>query len=210
MVLAIVFELLGTNCAKLSAGLKMVRPTLLMYITYGISVSFLAAALNNGGGGGNTTLSSSSSSSSAMDAVAAAWTDSGNDGMDAIKIDPTTTTTTSIVPNINHGLDLGVAYAAWSGIGTIVAALLGVFLYGETLVATQIIGIVLTIVGVTMVNLVPSTGGGGGCGEAGVGAESTVDTTDGGATTISSAMYVGTGPTNTYGSFDSTHNNTNI
>lgn len=100
----------------------MLRPTILMYVTYGISVSCLSAALNNGN---NTPVEGGG-----------AKDDSG--------------------PS-QGGLDLGAAYAAWSGIGTIVAALLGVFLYGETLVVTQVVGIVLTIVGVTMVNLVPSS-----------------------------------------------------
>jgi multidrug transporter EmrE-like cation transporter len=167
-MLAIAFELLGTNCAKLSAGLRVLRPTLLMYVTYGISVSCLAAALNNGG------------------ATSSAEGGDGSDGRGG-KAGPT--------PR-SYGLDLGAAYAAWSGIGTIVAALLGVFLYGETLVPTQVAGILLTIVGVAMVNLVPSSPGAGG------GAETSG--ADGSMTdfTVSTAINVGIGTSNTYGSLD--------
>ena len=59
----------------------------------------------------------------------------------------------------NHGyegLDLGVVYATWSGIGTIVAALAGVYMYGENLIAVQWFGIALTIVGVALINIGPS------------------------------------------------------
>jgi multidrug transporter EmrE-like cation transporter len=159
MMLAIAFELVGTNCAKLSTGLRMLKPTFLMYVTYGISVSCLAVALNNnninnnGNGGGAEVGSGLNGDDNKDDDVAVVVVATG--GAEAVA--------PVVAP---YGLDLGAAYAAWSGIGTIVAALLGVFLYGETLVVTQVIGIVLTIVGVTMVNLVPPpcrlgmTGGG--------------------------------------------------
>ena len=52
-------------------------------------------------------------------------------------------------------LDLGVAYATWSGIGTIAAALAGIYLYGEALSMIQWLGIVLTLVGVTLINVAP-------------------------------------------------------
>ena len=52
----------------------------------------------------------------------------------------------------HRGLDLGVAYATWSGSGTIAAALAGIYLFGERLSIVQWVGIVLTIVGVTLVN----------------------------------------------------------
>lgn len=185
MGLAIAFELLGTNCAKLSAGLRLVRPTVFMYITYGISVSFLAAALNNGGINNNSL-------------SAAAAVEGGNGGDGATKFDPAPIAST-------NGLDLGAAYAAWSGIGTIVAALLGVFLYGETLVPTQVIGIVLTIVGVSMVNLVPSTAGTlAGVPDSATGTDGVTD-----FITVSTAMNIAAGSSNTYGSFDTT-NSTNI
>ena len=54
------------------------------------------------------------------------------------------------------GIDLGVAYATWSGLGTIVAAVAGVFLYGETLIGIQVFGIILTIIGLVIINVAPS------------------------------------------------------
>lgn len=53
------------------------------------------------------------------------------------------------------GLDLGVAYATWSGLGTIVAALYGVLQAGETLNTAQWAGLVLTSIGITLVNVAP-------------------------------------------------------
>ena len=54
-----------------------------------------------------------------------------------------------------ESLDLGVVYATWSDVGTIAAALAGIFLYGERVSAVQWVGIVLTLVGVTLVNVSP-------------------------------------------------------
>lgn len=53
------------------------------------------------------------------------------------------------------GIDLGVAYATWSGLGTVVAAVVGVCLYGETLIGMQYFGILLTIVGLIIINVSP-------------------------------------------------------
>ena len=54
------------------------------------------------------------------------------------------------------GIDLGVAYATWSGLGTVVAAVVGVCLYGETLITAQYFGIVMTIAGLLIINLSPN------------------------------------------------------
>ena len=54
------------------------------------------------------------------------------------------------------GIDLGVAYATWSGLGTIVAALAGVCFYGETLIGVRYFGMFLTIVGLIIINIAPS------------------------------------------------------
>ena len=53
------------------------------------------------------------------------------------------------------GLNLGVAYATWSGLGTIVAALYGVMQAGEALNKAQWTGLVLTSIGITLVNVAP-------------------------------------------------------
>ncbi len=58
---------------------------------------------------------------------------------------------------IEHGgIDLGIAYATWSGLGTIIAALAGVYLFGETLYHAQCFGILLTITGLIIINAAPS------------------------------------------------------
>ena len=54
------------------------------------------------------------------------------------------------------GIDLGIAYATWSGLGTIVAAMAGVYLYGETLITAQWFGILLTMAGLVIINAAPS------------------------------------------------------
>lgn len=66
-----------------------------------------------------------------------------------------TATEPSVVYDVGYqkGLDLGVAYATWSGTGCIVTALAGVYLYGETLIAMQWLGIVVTIIGIGLINV---------------------------------------------------------
>ena len=54
------------------------------------------------------------------------------------------------------GIDLGIAYATWSGLGTMVAAMAGVYLYGETLITAQWFGILLTMAGLIIINAAPS------------------------------------------------------
>jgi small multidrug resistance pump len=50
-------------------------------------------------------------------------------------------------------LPLGMAYAIWSGVGTVGAALLGVVLWHESLSAPRLLGIGLIVVGVVLLNL---------------------------------------------------------
>lgn len=59
----------------------------------------------------------------------------------------------------HRGIDLGIAYATWSGLGTIVAAVAGVYLYGETLINAQYFGIFLTILGLIIINVAPRCAG---------------------------------------------------
>jgi small multidrug resistance pump len=114
MILAIIFELVGTINAKASEGLSVVWPTWTMFTSYIISVTFLSFAL---------------------DKTAA----------------------------VEHGgIDLGIAYATWSGLGTIAAAVAGVYMYGETLIPAQLFGIFITIVGLIIINVAPSYAGVGG------------------------------------------------
>jgi multidrug transporter EmrE-like cation transporter len=115
MIIAIGFELLGTNCAKLSSGLTEVAPTILMYVTYGCCVSALAIALDTAG----VTTATEERTSKII----------GTGEQHSSSIIYTSVVSSSTT--VGNGLDLGGAYAAWSGIGTVVATLLGVFAYGE-------------------------------------------------------------------------------
>lgn len=50
-------------------------------------------------------------------------------------------------------IPLGIAYATWSGVGTVGVVLIGVLLWQEVLDVKQIVGIVLVVVGVILLNL---------------------------------------------------------
>jgi len=50
-------------------------------------------------------------------------------------------------------IQLGVLYAFWAGMGTILVAIVGVYLFQDTMPVIKIVGIGLIITGVAMVNL---------------------------------------------------------
>ena len=50
-------------------------------------------------------------------------------------------------------LPVGIAYAVWSGLGTVLIALVGWGLYGQRLDAAQLAGIGLIVAGVLVMNL---------------------------------------------------------
>jgi small multidrug resistance pump len=50
---------------------------------------------------------------------------------------------------------LGVAYAIWSGLGTVGSVLLGMLIWKEILGPVHILGIALIVVGVVVLNLAP-------------------------------------------------------
>jgi small multidrug resistance pump len=52
-------------------------------------------------------------------------------------------------------LPLGVAYAIWSGLGTVGSVLLGLLIWKEVLGPIHVFGIVLIVVGVVVLNLAP-------------------------------------------------------
>jgi len=52
-----------------------------------------------------------------------------------------------------HTLPLGVAYAIWSGVGTVLITLVGVWAYHDRLDALAWVGIALIVVGVVLVHL---------------------------------------------------------
>jgi small multidrug resistance pump len=51
-------------------------------------------------------------------------------------------------------IDVSVAYAVWSGLGTAIIAIVGVGLFGEALTGVKVVALVLIVVGVVMLNLV--------------------------------------------------------
>lgn len=50
-------------------------------------------------------------------------------------------------------IPLGVAYAIWSGVGTVVTAIIGIVIWKETASLTTVLGIVLIVAGVVVINL---------------------------------------------------------
>ncbi len=55
--------------------------------------------------------------------------------------------------SLKHGMNIGLGYAIWSGIGVLSVALIGVTLLGDSLSLVQILGIILIIVGLMIVQL---------------------------------------------------------
>ena len=53
-------------------------------------------------------------------------------------------------------LPLGVAYAIWSGLGTMGSVLLGLLIWKEALGPLHLLGIALIVVGVVVLNVAPS------------------------------------------------------
>jgi multidrug transporter EmrE-like cation transporter len=54
-------------------------------------------------------------------------------------------------------ISLGVAYAIWSGLGTVGSVLLGVLIWKEILGPAHLLGIALIVVGVVVLNLAPGS-----------------------------------------------------
>jgi small multidrug resistance pump len=96
LVLAIVAEVVGTTCMKLSSGFTQLLPSVAMVIFYGISLSTLTMALKK--------------------------------------------------------IEVSVAYAIWSGLGTALIAIIGIFGFKEPATALKIMSILLIIIGVVGLN----------------------------------------------------------
>ncbi|MEI7700412.1 MAG: multidrug efflux SMR transporter [Planctomycetia bacterium] len=101
LILAILFEVAGTLCMKLSAGFTKIVPSILMWIFYAACFSLLPLALKK--------------------------------------------------------LDVSVAYAVWSGVGTAIIATVGVIYFREPLTLLRVFGLLAIITGVVALNL--SVGG---------------------------------------------------
>ncbi|MEH1770595.1 DMT family transporter [Nostoc sp.] len=101
LFLAIISEVTGTTCMKLSAGFTQLLPSVSMVIFYGISLTSLTFAIKK--------------------------------------------------------IDVSVAYAIWSGLGTVLIATIGILWFKEPANALKIISIGLVIIGVIGLNI---SGGG--------------------------------------------------
>lgn len=97
LILAIIFEVVGTTAMKCANGFVHFKATLLLGIAYFLSLIFLTLALKY-------------------------WT-------------------------------IGVAYAIWSGLGTALIVLIGIFYFNENLSAVKIVAIGFIILGVIGLHL---------------------------------------------------------
>ncbi len=97
LVIAIVLEVSGTTCMKLSEGFTKTVPSVLMFVLYGLSFSALTMALKK--------------------------------------------------------VEVSVAYAIWSGMGTALIATIGILWFKEPLTMLKLISLALIIVGVIGLNL---------------------------------------------------------
>ena len=97
LVLAILLEVCGTTCMKLSEGFTKTVPSILLFVFYTLSFGMLTLALKK--------------------------------------------------------LDVSVAYAVWSGMGTALIATIGILWFKEPLTALKLVSLGLIILGVVGLNL---------------------------------------------------------
>jgi small multidrug resistance pump len=97
LALAILLEVSGTTCMKLSQGFTKLVPSILLFVFYTLSMGMLTLALKK--------------------------------------------------------IDVSVAYAVWSGVGTALIATIGVLWFKEPVTALKLISIGLIIIGVVGLNL---------------------------------------------------------
>ncbi len=97
LVLAILLEVCGTTCMKLSEGFTKLVPSILLFVFYTLSFGMLTMALKK--------------------------------------------------------LEVSVAYAVWSGMGTALIATIGVLWFKEPVTALKLISLGLIILGVVGLNL---------------------------------------------------------
>jgi len=96
LVLAILFEVAGTTCMKLSAGFSKLLPAVLMGVFYVVCFCFLALALKK--------------------------------------------------------VDVSIAYAIWSGVGTALVAAIGILWFREPTTLLKACGLLAIIGGVVALN----------------------------------------------------------
>lgn len=97
LILAIVLEVSGTTCMKVSHGFTRLVPSVLMFVLYGLSLSSLTLALKR--------------------------------------------------------IEVSVAYAVWSAVGTALIATIGIVWFRETLNLLKVASLALIIIGVVGLHL---------------------------------------------------------
>lgn len=97
LVMAILFEVVGTTSMKLSYGFTKLGPSILLFIFYFLSFTFLTLSLKR--------------------------------------------------------LDVSLAYAIWSGLGTLLIALIGTFYFHEPMTMIKCVSLLFIIVGVVGLKL---------------------------------------------------------
>jgi small multidrug resistance pump len=97
LVIAIVMEVTGTTCMKLSQGFTKLIPSTLMFIFYSLSFISLTFVLKK--------------------------------------------------------IDVSIAYAIWSGLGTSLIAIIGILWFREPATAIKIVSIGLIVIGIVGLNL---------------------------------------------------------
>ena len=97
LVLAILLEVAGTTCMKLSEGFSRVVPSILLFVFYTLSFSMLTLALKR--------------------------------------------------------IDVSIAYAVWSGVGTALIATIGLLWFKEPATAMKLVSLGLIILGVIGLNM---------------------------------------------------------
>ena len=58
-----------------------------------------------------------------------------------------------LLSNVMKHLPMGVVYATWSGLGTLLIAILGILIYKEQVSFNKCLGLILTIIGLVLINL---------------------------------------------------------
>ena len=61
-----------------------------------------------------------------------------------------------LAQSLRH-IPLGIAYAIWSGLGTMGSVLLGILIWNEVLGPAHVLGIALIVVGVVVLNVAPAS-----------------------------------------------------
>lgn len=101
LILAILLEVTGTTCMKLSEGFTKTVPSILLFVFYILSFGMLTLALKR--------------------------------------------------------IDVSLAYAVWSGVGTALIATIGILWFKEPAGALKLVSIGLIIVGVVFLNIAGGT-----------------------------------------------------